>query len=225
MYNIQREIISFKDIPAITEKSQKSVLLIRHSYRKSLQNGNPDPELTPEGWDYAVQCGSFLKGMKNVCFGSSPRRRTFQTIEGIIKGGELGDANSIIKSYPCLHDTAMFSPPEELMRTVEDHTLPQLLKTYYTTGKAPSMIDLPVFAENLASFLTTTEFEKKNAILASHDIILIALLSFYKVYPFREDDWCGYVQGAFFYQDQAGKWTIAYAVPDKDNRTKCKLFV
>lgn len=225
MYNIHREIISFQDIPAITEKSPKSVLLIRHSYRKSLQNGNPDPELTPEGWDYAVQCGIFLKGMKDVCFGSSPRRRTFQTIEGIIKGGELGNEESIIKPYPCLHDTAMFSPPEELMRTVEDHTLPQLLKTYYTTGKAPSMIDLPVFAENLASFLTTTEFEKKNVILASHDIILIALLTFYKVYPFREDDWCGYVQGAFFYQDQAGKWTIAYAVPDKDDRPKCKLFV
>lgn len=225
MYNIHREIISFKDIPAITEKSQKSVLLIRHSYRKSLQNGNPDPELTPEGWDYAVQCGSFLKGMKDVCFGASPRRRTFQTIEGIIKGGELGDEKSIIKPYPCLHDTAMFSPPEGLMQSVEDHTLPQLLRIYYATGKAPGMIDLKDFAGNLASFLTTTDFEKKNAILASHDIILIALLTFYKVYPFREDDWCGYVQGAFFYQDQTGKWTIAYAVPDKDNRPKCKLFV
>ena len=225
MLEVNREIISFKDIPAITEKSQKSVLLIRHSYRKSLQNGNPDPELTPEGWDYAVQCGSFLKGMKDVCFGSSPRRRTLQTIEGIIKGGELGNEESIIKPYPCLHDTAMFSPPEELMRTVEDHTLPQLLRTYYATGKAPSMIDLPDFAENLASFLTTTKFEKKNVILATHDIILIALLTYFKVYPFREDDWCGYVQGAFFHQDQAGKWTIAYAVPDKDNRPKCKLFV
>ena len=225
MYNIHREIVSFKEIPAITEKSQKSVLLIRHSYRKSLQNGNPDPELTPEGWDYAVQCGSFLKGMKDVCFGTSPRRRTFQTIEGIIKGGELGNEESIIKPYPCLHDTAMFSPPEELALSLENRTLPQLLKTYYATGKAPTMIDLKDFAENLASFLTATEFEKKNVILASHDIILIALLTFYKVYPFREDDWCGYVQGAFFYQDQAGKWTIAYAVPDKDNRTKCKLFV
>ena len=225
MYNIHREIISFKDIPAITEKSQKSVLLIRHSYRKSLQNVNPDPELTPEGWDYAVQCGSFLKGMKDVCFGSSPRRRTLQTIEGIIKGGELGNEESIIKPYPCLHDTAMFSPPEELMRTVEDHTLPQLLRTYYATGKAPSMIDLPVFAENLASFLTTTEFEKKNVILATHDIILIALLTYFKVYPFREDDWCGYVQGAFFHQDQKGVWTISYAVPDKNNRPQCKLFV
>ena len=225
MLEVNREIISFKDIPAITENSNKSVLLIRHSYRASLENGNLDPALTSEGWKYAVECGSFLKGMKNVSFGSSPRRRTFQTIEAIIKGGELGDEESIIKPYPCLHDTAMFSPPEELALSLENRTLPQLLKTYYATGKAPTMIDLKDFAENLASFLTATEFEKKNVILASHDIILIALLTFYKVYPFREDDWCGYVQGAFFYQDQTGKWTIAYAVPDKDNRPKCKLFV
>ena len=87
------------------------------------------------------------------------------------------------------------------------------------------MIDLKDFAGNLASFLTTTEFEKKNVILATHDILLIALLTYFKVYPFREDDWCGYVQGAFFYQDKTGVWTISYAVPDKNNRPQCKLFV
>ena len=224
MYKVNREIISFKDIPAIADNSEKSVLLIRHSYRESLQNGNLDPGLTSEGWEYAVQCGTYLKSMKELCFGASPRKRTFQTVEAIIKGGELGEENTI-NPYPCLHDTAMFSPPEGLALSLENHTLPQLLKMYYSTGKAPTMIDLKDFAENLASFLTTTKFEKKNVILTTHDIILIALLTYFKVYPFREDDWCGYVQGAFFHQDQKGVWTISYAVPDKNNRPQCKLFV
>jgi hypothetical protein len=87
------------------------------------------------------------------------------------------------------------------------------------------MIDLKDYASGLADFLTQTEFEKKNVILASHDIVLIALLTYFKVYPFREDDWFGYVQGALLSSNSAGQWTISYAVPDKENRKECKLFV
>ena len=123
MLNIHTEILSFTDVAQIAGNSEKSVLLIRHSYRESLQNGNLDPELTSEGWKYAVECGTFLKGMKEICFGASPRKRTFQTVEAIIKGGELGEENTI-KPYPCLHDTAMFSPPEGLALSLENRQSP-----------------------------------------------------------------------------------------------------
>ncbi|MBO5791934.1 MAG: histidine phosphatase family protein [Lentisphaeria bacterium] len=225
MINVNKEIISFKEIPSLSESAGKTVLLLRHSYRESLQNGNLDPGLTAEGWDYAVECGRFLKGMKEVCFGASPRKRTIQTVQALIKGGELCEEEPLIAKFPQLHDTAMFSPPEMLGVSVENNTLSQLLRTYYATGKAPSMIDLKDFAGGLADFLTGTEFEKKNVILATHDIILIALLSFFRVYPFQEEDWCGYVQGAFLYSDPNGQWTISYTVPDKETRKACRLFV
>lgn len=224
MLNIHNEIVSFQEIPAITQNAVKSVLLVRHSFRESLENGNLDPGLTEKGWEYAVECGKYLKGIKDIALGSSPRKRTIQTIQALVKGGELGEDLPIIP-YKNLHDTAMFSPPEELFIAIDNKTLPSLLKTYYFTGNAPGMIGKKEFANSLLDFLTKTPFGKKNVLLATHDILLITLLLHFQVYPFCENDWCGYVQGAFFYQDQAGKWTIAYAVPDKDNRTKCKLFV
>jgi hypothetical protein len=109
--------------------------------------------------------------------------------------------------------------------SVADNTLPQLLREYFTTGKAPSMIGIKDYAGSLADFLTGTRFEKKNVILATHDIVLIALLSYFRVYPFCEKDWCGYVQGAFLYSDARGQWTICYTVPDKETRKACQLFV
>lgn len=223
--NINHEIISFSDIPILASNAQKSVLLVRHSYRESLANGNLDPALTLEGVDYAIECGTFLTGLKDVCFGSSPRRRTIQTIQCVAIGGNLGDETIAIPTYNQLHDTAMFSPPEALGWAVDNNTLGHLLNEYYSTGNAQDMIPLKEFAANLANFLTQTKFEKKNVILASHDIIIISLLTYFKVYPFSQNDWFGYVQGAFLYQDTNDQWTIAYAVPNKDNRPICQLFV
>ena len=48
---------------------------------------------------------------------------------------------------------------------------------------APSMIDIKDFADGLAAFLISTNFEKKNVILSTHDIIIITLLSYFQVYP------------------------------------------
>lgn len=57
-----------------------------------------------------------------------------------------------------------------------------------------------------------------------HDIVIAVLLSALKVYDFKPDDWCGYVQGAFLYL-QNGTWNIAYSVPDVKNRPRTELFV
>lgn len=223
MIQINHEILSFYDFTAVAERSVKTVLLVRHSYRESLKNGSHDPGLTPEGWEYAKECGALLKGLKDVCYGSSRRQRTLQTIEALREGGELEQGE--IRICPEIFDTAIFQKPEDLDITIDNGSLPRLLQSFYMTGKAERMIDLPVYHKKLFSFLTETSFEKKNVILASHDNIVAALLLPLNVYPFQQSDWCGYVQGAALYQSADGDWTIGYIVPDKTKRKKHALFI
>ena len=223
MFSVDKKILSFKEAAELSNSAVRSVLLVRHSFRESLKGGNLDPGLTPEGREYALQCGTLLKGMKEVCFAASPRKRTFETVRALMEGGELPE--SPILPCPLFHDTALFSPPEGLAASLENNTLPRLLQTSFYSGSAPGMIPLKEYAGKLVDFLTGTAFEKPNVILASHDIVLVSLLSCFKVYPFTQEDWCGYIQGAFLYQDSGKNWTIAYTVPDTEKREKCQLFV
>ena len=221
MINVNQNIVSFNEAVKISEASDRSVLLVRHSYRESLVNGNHDPGLTAAGWEYAVQCGKFLQGMQDVCLGASTRKRTIETVEALAKGAGI----SVQELIPCplLHDTAMFSKPENLGIAIENGSIPALLKSYFTTGTAPGMRNITEFVPELLAFLTGS-FPFPNVILSTHDIVIVALLSALRVYEFKQDDWCGYVQGAFLYQ-QNGIWNIAYCVPDTSNRTKTELFV
>lgn len=222
MIKISPNIISFSEIPEIVNSSEKSVLLVRHSYRESLINGNHDPALTEAGWNYAVECGKFLNGIKNISFGSSIRKRAVETVQALSKGA--GFDCSDIEDCPLIRDTAMFTAPENLGEAIENNRVPALLKEYFSTGNAPGMIGIKEFSANLLNFLTEHRFSTNNTLLAAHDIIIAALLIPLKVYPFVQEDWCGYIQGAFlWYRDQ--EWNIAYAVPDKENRVPCKLFV
>lgn len=219
--NIIREIISFEEAAKIANASTQSVLLLRHSYRESLVNGNHDPGLTSAGWAYAVECGKFLKDIKNVCFASSPRKRTTETVQAIIRGGQLSESE--IVPHMEIHDTAMFTKPENLADAIENNLIPALLKEYFATGSAPGMRHIGEFAPNLLEFLTAPR-PCPNVIMSTHDIVVVALLSFYKVYKFTQNDWCGYVQGVFLYL-QNGNWNIAYCVPDAKNRPINQLFV
>lgn len=220
---INKNIISFSETVEAAKSSQKTRLLVRHSFRESLQHGNYDPGLTPEGFEYARQCGSLLKNMTEVCFASSSRKRTCETLQAIMEGGMFGSHE--ITPCPLLHDTAIFERPETLGEIIEDGTIPRLLKEYFSTGKAAGFIDVRNFSEKLLTFLTETEFQEKNVILASHDIVIVSLLAPLEIYPFRQDDWCGYLQGTFLRQDHNGNWEIFYAVPDKNNRTVYSLFI
>ncbi len=221
MINAHKEIMSFEEAARLSAVSDRSVLLVRHSFRESLVNGNHDPGLTAEGYEYAVESGKFLKDMKNVCFGASSRKRTTETVKALIAGANF--AASDIVPCPLLHDTAMFSPPENLGIAIENGTIPSLLKSYYQTGTATGMRDIREYAPELLAFLTG-DFPCPNVILSTHDIVAVALLSYFKVWKFTPEDWCGYVQGAFLYL-QNGIWNIAYCVPDKTNRPVTQLFV
>ena len=221
MINVNQNIVSFNEAVKISEASDRSVLMVRHSYRESLVNGNHDPGLTAAGWEYAVECGKFLTGMKNVCFGASSRKRTVETVEALISGAKFTATD--IAHHPLLHDTAMFSKPENLGIAIENGDVPALLKSYFSTGEAPGMRPMKEFVPELLSLLCGS-FPCPNVILSTHDIVAVALLSSLHVYEFKPDDWCGYVQGAFLYQ-QNGMWNIAYCVPDTSNRPATKLFV
>ena len=220
---IRKGILSFGEIPGLSEESEKTVLLLRHSFRQSLNGGTYDPPLTEEGRAYAKKCGALLAGWKDVSFGASPRIRARQTAEALQSGGGFPEGE--ISVHPDIGDTAMFTKPEYLDSALASGGIAEKLDSYFSTGRAPNMIDLPVFARGLLDFLTGTDFGRKNAVLATHDILLVALLSVYEVYPFRLDDWCGYVQGAALFRDKNGAWSIAYAVPDAANRQKYALFV
>jgi len=221
--HIEKNILSFGDIPRLAASSRKTVLLVRHSFRQSLNDGTYDPPLTREGTEYARSCGAFLAGLGETAFGTSPRLRARQTAEELMRGG--GFPEEEMRVYPEIGDTAMFTRPEYLDAALASGGIAEKLKSYFSTGKAPNMIDLPVFARGLLAFLTETDFGRKNAVLATHDILLVALLSVYEVYPFRLDDWCGYVQGAALFRGENGDWSIAYAVPDAEHRRKYALFV
>lgn len=220
---IQKKILSFREIPELAAKSQKAVLMLRHSIRESLNNGTYDPELTKEGFAYALECGSLLAGLEDVCFCASPRKRTIQTAEAVMQGAELGKCD--IRTAPEIKDTVIFETPEDLYNSLAGGYAGKLLKEYYSTGKAAGMIDLKDSHAALIRFLTETEFEKKNCILTSHDIIVMTLLAPLEIYPFTLEDWCGYVQGAALFMDEKGKWSIYYTVPDAASREKYALFV
>ena len=219
--DVSNEILSFKDIPAEAKAADKTILLLRHSMRRSLNEGS-DPSLTPEGAAYAVECGRFLAGMPETCFGASDRKRAVETAEGLMQGGGF-PATEIIR-YPQVRDTVIFTRPENLDIAVANHTVAQLLKEYFLTGKAEGMIDLEKSSRALLGFLTQTEFPRPCTILTTHDIICATLLLPHAVYPFKMDDWCGYIQGGALFCIN-GQWKLHYTVPDAENRPKYALFI
>ena len=218
---VNRMILSFKDMPRLAEQCEKTVLLLRHSMRETLNNGI-DPGLTAEGADYARQCGTFLAGMKEVSFGASPRKRTFETAQGLQNGG--GFPVSEIETYPEISELGLFSHPENLAAMLKDGSLAEVLRSYFTTGKAPGTVDLEEYARGLSDFLTQSRFKSRNTILLSHDIVCVSLLLPRRVYPFKLDDWCGYIQGGALLCSK-GQWQLHYIVPDAADRKQHALFV
>ncbi len=219
---IEKQILSFRDIPALAERSEKSVLLLRHSMRVSLNHGT-DPVLTPEGTAFARQCGTLLAGLSEAGFGASPRKRAILTAEALKQ--EIDPAAGKTAVFPEISDTAMFMRPDMLDIALRNSNITDLLREYYTTGHTEGLIDRKDFASGLLQFLTSTDFESRNTILITHDILIVCLLTHLKVYPFEFSDWCGYVQGAALFRSANGIWSIRYAVPDAANRPKTALFV
>lgn len=219
---IENKILSFREIPSLAAKSEKAVLLLRHSMRASLNHGT-DPVLTPEGTAFARQCGQLLNGLSETGFGASPRKRAILTAEALKQ--EISPDSAETAIFPEIADTAMFMRPDLLDVALKKHNIPEILQQYFTTGHAEGLIDRKDFASGLLQFLTDTDFHSRNTILIAHDILIVCLLTHLKVYPFVMDDWCGYIQGAALFRSHQGCWSIYYTVPDASNRPKTAVFV
>ena len=224
MIQVCHRILSFREVAAWAEKGVSVRLLLRHSMRRSLTEGTLDPGLTPEGTEYALACGKLLAGLKDLTVGSSPRLRCHETAQCLIRGGDLPVVEPV-RNCAEIGDDAMFLSRETLEELLCSDHVKETLETYYATGSAPGMKPLCCFAEDLTSFLTETDFGKKNVLFLTHDILCVALLLYWKVYPFRQDDWMGYIQGVCFWQESEKVWNIAYVVPDASERAKSILFV
>ena len=221
MMNIVKKILSFPETVAVSAKSKKAVWLLRHSMRESLTAGL-DPGLTCEGKIFAQECGTLLAGIDKPFFGASPRLRCIETVKAIMEGGNYGE--NPVATFPELHDTALFDPPDALGRAVSKGNTAQLLAEYYSKGTAPEMIPLEEFSSRLLMFLQNVS-DSRNTVLTSHDIIVVSLLLPHRVYGFQQDDWCGYVQGAFLFLDENDVWNLAYTLADTQNRKKYQLFI
>jgi len=222
----ESRMITFQEITERAVRSERTVLLLRHSMRESLKNGTSDPPLTPEGLEYARECGGRLAGLPgNTGFGASPRKRTVQTAESLRQGIAAVGGGKEIRLFPEISDTAMFEKPEELEMVLREYDIPALLRQYYSTGKVAGLKELESFADGLARFLTKTDFGCRNMILVTHDILIAALLTARKVRTITLDDWCGYLEGAALFRARDGVWTLGYAVPDLRTRKKASLFI
>lgn len=219
--SINKKILSFREILPYALDAEKSVILLRHSMRQTLNNGS-DPGLTPEGTAYALQCGTLLAGLSETAFGASPRKRTVETARSLQIGG--GFPQTEIKVYPEIRDTSLFTHEDNLDIAIKEGKVAEILQEYFTTGKAGGMIDLDTYSAQLLQFLTGNVFEQRNTILLAHDIVCASLMLPLKIYPFKMDDWCGYIQGASLFLNR-GKWHIFYTVPDAEKREKYALFV
>ena len=219
---IEKKLLSFRDIPALAARSEKSVLLLRHSMRESLNHGT-DPVLTPEGTAFARQCGTLLAGLSGAGFGASPRKRAILTAEALKQ--EIDPAAGETAVFPELSDTAMFVRPDMFDSAIRNSNIPDVLREYFTTGHTEGLIDRKDFASGLLQFLTSKDLKSKNTILITHDILIVCLLTHLKVYPFELTDWCGYIQGAAFFRSAEGVWSVWYSVPDAANRPKTALFI
>ena len=216
--------VLFGSIPAIAARSERTVLMVRHSIRESLRSVSIDPVLTPEGEDFARRCGKLLVGLgDDVAFGASPRRRTRNTARCLIEGG--GFRVREIRDCPELDDMTIFSRPVDFEAMLRTHNTENVMREYFSTGHANFLKDLRPFAAQILAFLTETRFDVPCAVFVSHDVLAMAVLTALGVRTFSIDDWCGYLHGVLLTQNTDGVWTAAYTLPDCDSGKKHRLFV
>lgn len=221
---VNREPVLLGDVPALADASDRTVLVVRHSIRESLRAGSVDPDLTPEGTELAQRCGRLLSGLgQNVFFAASPRTRTRRTAECMMEGG--GFPRQDVRDCPELGDLTIFARPVDFEAMLRTRNTENVMREYFSTGHAEGLKDMKPFAEELLSFLTGTPFPASRAVIVSHDVLAMSILSALGVRVFRIEDWCGYLHGVLLTRGRDGIWTASYAVPDYDAGKKHRLFV
>lgn len=221
---VNREPVLLGSVPALADSSERIVLVLRHSIRESLRAGSVDPDLTPEGEELARRSGRLLSGLGNdVMFAASPRTRTRRTAECMMEGG--GFPKRDVRDCPEFGDLTIFAHPVNFEAMLRTRNTENVMREYYSTGHAEGLKDMRPFAAELLTFLTRTPFPASRAVIVSHDVLAMSILSALGVRTFSIEDWCGYLHGLLLTLGRNGIWTAAYAVPDYDAGKKHRLFV
>ena len=216
--------VLYSAIPAFTDHSVRTVLMVRHSIRESLRAYSVDPALTPEGEALARRCGKLLSGLGNdVSFGASPRRRTRDTARCLIEGG--GFRAQDIRDCPEIGDLTIFSREIDFEAMLRTHNTENVMREYFSTGHAEGLKDMHPFGTRILEFLTGDVFDTPCSVFVSHDVLAMAALAAIGVRGFSNDDWCGFLHGILLTRDADGVWTAAYTLPDYDVGKKYRLFV
>ena len=215
--------VLYSAIPALAEKSARTVLMVRHSIRESLRALSIDPVLTPEGKELARRCGKLLSGLGDVSFGASPRRRTRDTARCLIEGG--GFRANDIRDCPEIGDMTIFQHEVDFEAMLRTHNTENVMREYFSTGHAEGLKDMRPFGAQILTFLTSEVFRTPRSVFVSHDVLAMAALGALGVRTFSNDDWCGFLHGILLSRDADGVWTAAYAIPDFDEGKKYRLFV
>ncbi len=221
---IDRSPVFYSAIPALADKSARTVLMVRHSIRESLRALSVDPALTPEGEDLARRCGKLLSGLGgNISFGASPRKRTRDTARCLIEGG--GFRTGDIRDCPEIGDLTIFSREVDFEAMLRTHNTENVMREYFSTGHAEGLKDMRPFGAQITEFLIGNVFDSPCSIFVSHDVLIMAALAALGVRGFSNDDWCGFLHGILLTRDADGVWTAAYTLPDFDAGKKFRLFV
>jgi broad specificity phosphatase PhoE len=220
---IDRSPVFYSAIPALAEKSARTVLMVRHSIRESLRALSVDPVLTPEGEELARRCGKLLSGLGDASFGASPRERTRNTALCLIEGG--GFPARDIRDCPEIGDLTIFSREVDFETMLRTHNTENVMREYFSTGHAEGLKDMRPFGAQITEFLIGNVFDSPCSIFVSHDVLIMAALAAIGVRGFSNDDWCGFLHGILLTRAADGVWTAAYALPDFDAGKKFRLFV
>ncbi len=220
---INSEPVLYSAIPALAERSARTVLMVRHSIRESLRALSIDPVLTPEGKELARRCGKLLSGLGDASFGASPRERTRDTARCLIEGG--GFRTRDIRDCPEISDMTIFQHEVDFEAMLRTHNTENVMREYYATGHAEGLKDMRPFGAQILEFLTSDVFGTPCSVFVSHDVLAMAALAALGVRGFSNDDWCGFLHGILLTRDADGVWTAAYTLPDYDVGKKFRLFV
>ena len=215
--------VLYSAVPALAEKSARTVLMVRHSIRESLRALSIDPVLTPEGEELARRCGTLLSGLGDASFGASPRRRTRDTASCLMEGGDFPMRD--IRDCPEISDMTIFQHEVDFEAMLRTHNTENVMREYFSTGHAEGLKDMRPFGAQILEFLTGDVFDTPCSIFVSHDVLAMAALGALGVRSFSNDDWCGFLHGILLTRDADGIWTAAYTLPDYDAGKKFRLFV
>ena len=216
--------VFYSAIPALTEQSVRTVLMVRHSIRESLRSVSIDPVLTPEGKELARRCGKLLSGLgQDIPFGASPHIRTRDTARCLIEGG--GFRTRDIRDCLEIDDMTIFSHEVDFEAMLQTHNTENVMREYFSTGHAKGLKDMRPFGAQILEFLISEVFDAPCSVFVSHDVLIMAALSAVGVRNFSNDDWCGFLHGILLTRDAEGVWTAAYTIPDFDEGPPYRLFV